>query len=135
MTKPGIYKTILLSVLCTGYFIYSIHLFTNPSASKSSILSVEAEKGKIVWQENNCHVCHQLFGLGGYLGPDLTNVYQRGGSAYIQAMVKTGSKSMPAFKLTQTQLNQLSAFLEQTNKMGISDPYHYSIKPDGMITP
>jgi len=41
--------------------------------------SEKALQGQQLWQQNNCFSCHQIYGLGGYLGPDLTNVYSQRG--------------------------------------------------------
>ena len=33
-------------------------------------LSPQGRDGYRLWREQNCHTCHQLYGFGGYLGPD-----------------------------------------------------------------
>lgn len=119
-----------LGLLWTGY---SLHLYMSPAGTGK--LTVKAEKGKQVWQASNCHTCHQLYGLGGYLGPDLTNVYQRGGPAYIKAMVTVGSRSMPAYAMSNQDLQSLVAFLEEVDRSGSADPADYEIQPGGMIKP
>lgn len=37
-------------------------------------ISQQAAAGKRVWQKHNCVSCHTLFGNGGYVGEDLTNI-------------------------------------------------------------
>lgn len=119
-----------LGILWTGY---SLHLYMSPA--ENGKLSEKAEKGKQVWQASNCHTCHQLYGLGGYLGPDLTNVYQRGGPAYIKAMVTVGSRSMPAYPMSDQDMQSLVAFLEEVNRSGSADPADFKVQPGGMIKP
>ncbi|GAB6174543.1 cytochrome c [Paradesulfitobacterium aromaticivorans] len=37
----------------------------------------DAQEGKAVWQKHNCVSCHTLFGNGGYVGDDMTNILKR----------------------------------------------------------
>lgn len=94
-----------------------------------------AAEGKLVWQKYNCQSCHQIYNLGGYLGPDLTNcIAQEGkGELYIKAMILSGTKQMPAFKLTDTEFTQLIAFFTAINKTGSADLRTFTVKGDGMI--
>lgn len=46
-----------------------------------------ADQGKRVFQAYNCMGCHTLVGNGGYLGPDLTQVYKRTGPAWLAAFL------------------------------------------------
>ena len=81
----------------------------------------------MVWQKHNCHTCHQLYGLGGYLGPDLTNVYSRSGNNehYIRGIVKSGVKQMPAFEISEEEMNALLQFLKNVDQSGTSNPQDY----------
>ena len=62
--------------LCFLFLIYTLSIYLTPLtvAKMSTIDSEKAVSGRIVWQKYNCQSCHQLYGLGRYLGPDLTNV-------------------------------------------------------------
>lgn len=91
-----------------------------------------AVQGRLVWQKHNCHVCHQLYGLGGFLGPDLTNVSEKG-FFYIDAFLKNGANSMPAFSLSEEETRQLFEFLKSANTSGNAAPATYKIRWDGMI--
>ena len=84
----------------------------------------------------NCQACHQLFGLGGYLGPDLTNVYgdPHKGEAAIRSIVNYGNKQMPSFNFTEQEMHALLEFLKSTDAAGTSDPRKLTIQSDGMIT-
>ena len=63
----------------------------------------------MVWQKYNCQSCHQLYGLGGYLGPDLTNVYSAKGKGelFIKAFLHAGTKQMPSFDLSKEEEKEL----------------------------
>ena len=131
MFKP-IYIYALLVIL---FLVYSFSIYLKPSYSidlgKND--ATEAEKGRLVWQKYNCKSCHKLYGLGGYLGPDLTNVYSNKGDTIIRAMLVSGSASMPAFSLSNTELKSLMQFFKQTDASGQADYKSFSILPNGMI--
>ena len=92
-----------------------------------------AAAGKIVWQEQNCNSCHQLYGLGGFLGPDLTNIYSLKGKDHIKAFVLNGTPVMPRFNLRVKDLEALVEFLQEVDKSGRSDPRSISIYNNGTI--
>lgn len=131
MFKP-IYIYALLVIL---FLVYSFSIYLKPSYSidlgKND--ATEAAQGRLVWQKYNCQSCHQLYGLGGYLGPDLTNVYSNKGDTIIRAMLVSGSASMPAFSLSNTELKSLMQFFKQTDASGQADYKSFSILPNGMI--
>jgi len=77
-------------------------------------------EGMATWQAQNCVACHQLFGLGGYLGPDLTNVISDAGDARVRTFVKYGSGRMPAHPMSAEELDGLVAFLAWVDATGTS---------------
>lgn len=107
--------------LLYSFWVYSIPLFsTYPTPiPKTKLVS----DGRLVWQKYNCHTCHQFYGLGGYLGPDLTNVYSRSNKneAYIKAMIQSGVRQMPAFDLSEDEMTTLLAFLKDVDASGNAD--------------
>ncbi|MCC7298300.1 MAG: cytochrome c [Bacteroidia bacterium] len=92
-----------------------------------------ARKGKMVWQKYNCNACHQIYGLGGYLGPDLTNVTSIRNTKQLTAFIKSGTKSMPVLNLTDTEIECLIEFLKNVNSTGKSDPRTFQIQKNGTI--
>lgn len=70
------------------------------------------------WQDKNCQSCHQLYGLGGYMGPDLTNVAKTKSERHIRTYIKYGTGRMPNFHLSDTETENLQAFLLWVNKTG-----------------
>jgi len=125
-------KIIVMMVLLTGFLCYTFSLYTFLPV-KNYPESVESAAGKLVWQQYNCTACHQIYGLGGYLGPDLTNEYSRRDTNYIVAFLKNGTTTMPKFKLGDHEINALIAFLKVTDKSGRSDPRTFIIKNNGTI--
>lgn len=77
-----------------------------------------ARHGMRLWQEQNCQSCHQFYGLGGYMGPDLTNVASRRGEAVIRTFVRHGTGRMPAHELTEEEMDDLIAFLRWVDRSG-----------------
>ena len=57
------------------------------------VVSESVTSGWETWQNKNCQSCHQLYGLGGYMGPDLTNVASDStkGHAYMKTVIKYGT--------------------------------------------
>lgn len=120
-----IFLLLFVCFLAFSIWIYAIPFFS-PTPYSEKELHLVAE-GRLVWQKNNCHTCHQLYGLGGYLGPDLTNVYSRTGNneAYIKGIIKSGVKQMPAFEISDDEMNALLHFLKNVDATGTSNPQDY----------
>ena len=107
-------------VLFLSYLGYSALVFTKGTESPApdvTAANMNAQAGKIIFQEYNCIACHQIYGLGGYLGPDLTTAWSdpSRGKHYIQSFLRFGGIGMPNFNLTETQIDQLLKFLEHTD--------------------
>lgn len=115
--------------------LYTSFLFMHSRETGEIRLNAQASRGKILWQENNCSSCHQVYGLGGYLGPDLTNVYSRGTTAYLKGIIKSGTAVMPAFDFSDDELEALAVYLRFLDSTGQADPAAYEIQSDGMIKP
>jgi nitric oxide reductase subunit C len=119
--EKKIKNRIVLGTLISVFIIYNITIYFNKvSASSTSQLSDSAIKGEKIWQNKNCTACHQLYGLGGYLGPDLTNVISNPakGPEYAKAFFNSGIKSMPKFNFTEEEKNNLVEFLSAVDKTG-----------------
>ena len=111
--------TILLFILF--YFVYTYFVYTQESVSKygNKTISSLACEGKIVFQKYNCISCHQLYGLGGYLGPDLTNVISAKGVPYVRVIIKNGTLKMPNLNVTDNEIEALVEFLSAADSSGI----------------
>ena len=117
-------KTIFLTLICS-YLCYTILLYykgTEDTTNLSATEKVEVLKGKAIFQKYNCTSCHQLYGLGGYLGPELTTTYSnkmRGENA-IRSFLENGGPRMPNFHFSKQEINQLVAFLKYVDASAIS---------------
>lgn len=133
LMKTHRFKILTLIALSMAFFGYSATLYLDeaPEINPANYL---AQEGKILYQNKNCTSCHQLYGLGGHLGPDLTNVSGKRSVAYIEAFLRNGTKVMPNFNLTQNEIEALTAFLEYTNTTGQADPTTFTKNIDGTIT-
>lgn len=127
---------ITLTVL---FLLFSFSIYLKPlrekDTQKATVLE-QAAAGKDVWQKHNCHTCHQLYGLGGYLGPDLTNVIAKPGysEVFLKALISNGMGQMPPFDLTPQEMEDLLVFLQEMNETGTANPQDYSPQLNGTFT-
>jgi nitric oxide reductase subunit C len=108
-------KAIVFTSLLLCFMAYSFVVATSGIAPLHDVqMSSEAIDGKFLFQEYNCISCHQFYGLGGYMGPDLTNVISASGKGenYAAAFIRHGSSKMPDFKLSESQVNSLVEYLK-----------------------
>ena len=125
-------KMIVLVLFVAAYLIYSFTLYTSLPV-KQCLVDKRAGNGMLVWQKYNCNACHQLYGLGGYLGPDLTNVYSKRSEAFIKAFLKNGTTTMPNFNINDYEMNCLLKYFNTIDNSGKSDPRNFRINNDGTI--
>jgi nitric oxide reductase subunit C len=102
--------------------------------SHDAPISDEARRGQRLFQEYNCVACHQFYGLGGYMGPDLTNVISRYGPAYARAFITTGTARMPNFGLAADEVDALVSYLEFVDSTGTYPPQNYEVTWYGTVT-
>jgi nitric oxide reductase subunit C len=122
--------------LCILFVWYTLSIYASAKEQGTENFDTKkAASGRLVWQKYNCQACHQLYGLGGYLGPDLTNVYSAKGKGenYIKAIMQSGTKQMPGFHLTALETEQLMEFLRSTDASGSADPRDFRSTASGMI--
>ena len=119
--------TCLLAFLMYSFAVYRAPHEMTPGPTDALLA------GKKIWQSKNCGACHQLYGQGGFLGPDITNVYSTKGPEYIKAFVKAGTPVMPSFKLSDAEIESLISFLQHTDASGVSDPRIFKYNWNGTI--
>ena len=127
---------IVLSVLLGLFSIYNYTIYTSKTAYNSIHLSEKAIQGETIWLQKNCNSCHQIYGLGGYLGPDVTNVYSKEGKGenYIKIILNSGIKSMPKFNFSLQEKEQLVQFFKEVDQTGVYPDVHATISNDGWVT-
>jgi len=111
-------------ILFIAFITYSfmVYSYCDKRNTNESIPNKQALAGWKTWQAKNCQSCHQIYGLGGYLGPDLTNVTAdpAKNEIYLRTFIKYGTGKMPNFHLDDSEINHLLAFLNWVNKSGKS---------------
>jgi len=114
------YNKVVIVILVLTFGVYNTILYKEGAFIKREVLSAEALLGQQIWQDNNCTACHQFYGLGGYLGPDLTNVYSDSlkSEAYIRSRIIAGTGPMPKYIFSETEIDQLIAFFKAVDKTG-----------------
>jgi len=77
-------------------------------------LSPLQRQGVLVFQDKQCHNCHEIGGLGGKRGPDLTRVATRMTHDQLVRQVIQGGGNMPAYakNLNPAEVTALVSFLE-----------------------
>ncbi|GAB4092913.1 c-type cytochrome [Flaviaesturariibacter terrae] len=112
--------------LFASYVLYSALVFTKGTELPTGqpALSAAAARGKELYQQYNCQACHQLFGLGGYLGPDLTHAWSdpRRGPLYLNALLQSGGSRMPDFHLSTDERECLLAYLRSVDQSSTHEP-------------
>ena len=83
-------------------------------------------EGAETWHAAQCQACHQLYGYGGFLGPDLTNAARLHGPdglrQRLDELLVHGSGQMPAFpELGPDDREDLAAFLEAMDRSGLGE--------------
>lgn len=125
----------IFATLCVAFLIYSAHVYTSGTEAAHAVpISPQADRGKQLFQDYNCIACHQFYGLGGYMGPDLTNVISNRGPAYARAFMASGTRAMPDFNLSDEELDALVAYLTFVDKTGTYPPQNYEVKWFGVVT-
>jgi nitric oxide reductase subunit C len=110
-------KLATLAILLITYIGYSALVYTKGTQSLLSFTKEEQQKiseGKQLYQQKNCQACHQIYGLGGYLGPELTTAYsdRHRGEAFMRALLSAGGNRMPNFHFSPSQIDALIAYLK-----------------------
>jgi nitric oxide reductase subunit C len=110
-------KVAVFLCLFVSYTCYSFVVYTKGTESKQASSIYEQaliNRGKQIFQQKNCTACHQVYGLGGYLGPDLTKAWsdKSRGEVYLAAILKSGGARMPDYHFNQDDINGLLAYLK-----------------------
>ncbi len=135
MSKKTKINISIFSVFIILFCFYNVLVYTSQDSKRPVELSYEASRGQVLWQNNNCWSCHQVYGLGGYLGPDLTNVYSARykGENYIKAFLNSGLKQMPKFNFSEDEKDALVTYLKFIDSTGYYPNYDASFEITGWV--
>lgn len=113
-------------MLVFGFIGYSTLVYTSGTEYQigEEMLTGSAKRGKLVFQKYNCISCHQIYGLGGYMGPDLTNVMsdEAKGRSYAEVFIQFGTTKMQRFEMSEKERKELLDYLEYVGNAG-----HYPV--------
>ena len=112
-------RKLQLLVLVLVFFAQTWRVYSDPAGRVAPPLSEEAARGRQLWHEHNCQSCHQLFGFGGFLGPDLTNVSPTLTDARLESILTVGSGQMPPLDLDAPQRHAIRQFLDEIHETGV----------------
>jgi nitric oxide reductase subunit C len=125
---PSETRRILLITLVGIFLAQTWLIYSDPAGRSAPPLSESAARGSRVWHRHNCQACHQIYGFGGFLGPDVTNVASRLGeadgsaadlAARLETVLTTGSERMPAFHLDADDRLALATFFMELAATGV----------------
>lgn len=128
--SPSARKLLIAALLC-AFCLQSWMVYADPAGRTEPPLSPAGARGRALWHDHNCQSCHQLFGFGGFLGPDLTNAVEQLSEARIEHILTLGSGQMPAFELPGDERADLTRFLEEMSARGRGQARHAEWQPPG----
>ncbi|MBP9789359.1 MAG: c-type cytochrome [Bacteroidia bacterium] len=114
-------KVYVFLFLFLAFFVYSFFVYLEGTKVDGVSMSTEAVRGKLLYQKHNCTACHQIYGLGGYLGPDLTKVIssRAKNELVMSAMLRSGSQRMPNFNLNEIEIIEIIAYLKYIDQVTV----------------
>ena len=108
-----------MGVLVTAFLGQTAWVYLDPSEARA--VDEDVVEGIRLWHEHDCQACHQIYGYGGFLGPDLTNAASRYGEGlepFLGAMLLAGPGGMPSYDLEQHEVAALGAWLRHIDATG-----------------
>jgi len=129
-----LYKRVIFGSLFAAFVVYSALVYTaTPNITPGIRISESIRQGQVLYQKHNCVACHQFYGLGGYMGPDLTNVISARNVSYARAFIANGSLRMPDFDLQPAEIDALVAYLVFVDASGTFPSENYEIYWHGAV--
>lgn len=124
----------VFGTLCVAFIFYSGYVYTKGTEAAHLPPMNELERhGAEVFQQYNCVACHQFYGLGGYMGPDLTNAISNRGEAVARAFIMAGTATMPNLGLAPEEVDAVVAYLSFVDKTGTYPPENYDVRWFGTV--
>ncbi|MEZ5966198.1 MAG: cytochrome c [Planctomycetota bacterium] len=112
-------RKLLVVGLLAAFVTQAAFVYGDDVAAGQAALSPTELRGRQVFLSHNCYACHQIYGFGGFLGPDLTNAAQRVPRARLEELLTHGSKQMPAFALPAADIDAVEAYLRAVDRTGV----------------
>lgn len=112
-------RKLLMAFLVLAYVLQTGIVYSDGTADQREALSPLALQGRRLWHSHNCQACHQFYGFGGFLGPDLTNASSRLTRVRLDHILTRGSVPMPAFWMTAEEIDAIEAYLAAMDRTGV----------------
>lgn len=117
MSRAERWTPAVLAVL--GALFAGVTLFTHAEAGPPvPPPSAAALAGRAAFHRRNCQSCHQFYGLGGFLGPDLTNVVRDRGRPHVEHVVVNGFQNMPRLGIDAAEARTIADWLDYVGTTG-----------------
>lgn len=132
----AVMKKLVALALFASFVLYSMYVYTaGTEVPKPVAFNDEVMAGQRLVQEHNCTACHQFYGLGGYMGPDLTNVISATGKGplYAAVFIRNGTGRMPNFHFTDKEVDAVVAFLTYVDVAGKYPSRDYRVSWNGTV--
>lgn len=138
MAHSGRSRVVILLLAVAGFFVQTGFVYFDfPRNVPGRRLSTQAKEGRDLWRKNNCQACHQIYGYGGFLGPDLTNITARRPDEDWTNVLTQERKQMPAFGFDEEECAAIVEFLEEISETGTGLPRFTTLKdnvdPDFLV--
>lgn len=95
-TQKRFRALMMLSLMLGIFIVLSVMSFVDSRGQalpgQFAVGEYQATAGKRVFQAYNCMGCHTIVGNGAYFGPDLTNVYEKAGPAWLAAFLPSAGR-------------------------------------------
>ncbi|MCA8944020.1 MAG: cytochrome c [Planctomycetes bacterium] len=118
-------RKLMMAALVAAFFGQSALVYADTTGDERAQHGELALEGRAIWHRENCQVCHQLYGFGGFLGPDLTNAASRVNRARLDDILTNGSRQMPAFGMSPAEIDAIEAFLQTLDQTGVGQARRY----------
>jgi|TARA_B110000263_G_scaffold179006_1_gene156632 nitric oxide reductase subunit C len=107
------HRKTLIGILTLAFLFQSFLVYSD---DRQEPLSEDALEGRDLWHQNSCQVCHQIYGQGGFLGPDLTNVASNIERSRLESLLTVGSGQMPAYYFSSQEISYMASYLDALDK-------------------
>jgi nitric oxide reductase subunit C len=116
--------TLVTFLIFIGLTVYSFM----PSNDQTNYSSIDAnvERGKEIWESNNCMGCHTILGEGAYYAPELTKVIDRRGEAYVKIVLMSKEpwqprgRKMVAYGMNESDADAVVAYFKWIGKIDLN---------------
>lgn len=123
-------RKLLMAFLVASFATQTMLVYADDTPLQTPPLDAEELAGRELWHKHNCQVCHQVYGFGGFLGPDLTNAASRLTRERLDEILTEGSGQMPAFHMAPEEIDAIESYLMALDETGVGQARKYAPQVD-----